>query len=149
MKKYNKYVNESPENETCVLCKKSGFRRCVGGDRYKKDFLQEFNIDFESIYTDHWKGYYFACDECLGKVKKRKIEHFLINLKKLKKPYLKNGSTTYWQEGIIDCISFLIKGTKEKLEEKGCFDGSYFAWLKGILEVFNDVKIEHERMKKK
>ena len=126
--------------EECVICKKECEERCIGGDRCRKEYLKEFEIDFDSIYKDPWKGYYFVCWSCLGKYKKEKQKRALDMFEELLEDYLDNGSATWWQSGKIECIKFFIEGTKDIIKSPNTFDGSFKAWLNGIFEVVGDVK---------
>lgn len=126
--------------DKCVICKRKGFERCIGGDRYKKEYLREFKIDFESIYQDSWKDHYFVCWDCLGKHKKYKQKEFLVLLEDLREEYLENGSPTWWQSGIIEGIDFIIKGTKDIIKAPNALDSTYEAWLNGVFEVMDKIK---------
>lgn len=128
------------DKDKCVICKKEDLERCIGGDRLNKEYLHEFNIDFESIYTDSWKGCYFVCWNCLGKYKKEKQKQFLTELEDMEDEYLNNGSPTWYQSGKMEAIWFFIKRTKEIIESPNSFDSSFDAWLRGTFEAVEDIK---------
>ncbi len=139
-KKSNTKGGRGEVKDICVICNEISFERCIGGDRYNKDFLKEFNIDFESIYEDSWKGYYAVCDKCLGKYKKKKQREALIIFRNKREYYLENGSPTHYQCGRMDGINFFIKELKDYIKTTNSFDGEFEAWLRGVFEVVKDVK---------
>lgn len=131
-----------PIIETCVICNKTGWIRCRGGERYKRENMEKLfgKINSPELWDDHWKGYVSICWECLGKYWKKKQQSFFNFCKNLEQEYLKDGSPTWYQSGVMDCIDLIIRSTEEMIKSANTFDGATEAWVWGVSKVIEDIK---------